>query len=87
MAALVGVVAIEFELGREMLTRAGWYAERPLLALALGTLLIFALTRLPILGWLTLIGAWLTGAGVSVVTRFGSGRSWTLRPLVEDVAE
>jgi len=87
LAALVGVVAIEFELGREMLTRAGWYAERPLLALALGTLLVFALTRLPILGWLTLTGAWLTGAGVAVVTRFGSGRSWTLRPLVEDVAE
>ena len=87
LASLVGVVAIEFELGRELLTRASWYAERPLLALALGTLLIFALTRLPILGWLALAGAWLTGTGVAVVTRIGSGRSWTLRPLVEDTNE
>jgi hypothetical protein len=87
LATLVGVVAIEFELGRGLLTRAGWYADRPLLALGLGTLLIFALTRLPILGWLALAGAWLTGTGVAVVTRIGSGRSWTLRPLVEDTVE
>lgn len=87
LAALVGVVAMEFELGRELLVRAGWYAERPLLALALGTLLTFALTRLPILGWLTLAAVWLTGAGTSVVTRIGSGRAWTLRPLVEDTVE
>jgi uncharacterized membrane protein len=87
LAALVGVVAIEFELGRELLARAGWYADRPLLALALGTLLIFSLTRLPLLGWLTLVVVWLTGAGTSVVTRFGSGRPWTLRPLVEDTNE
>ena len=87
LSALVGVVAIEFELGRELLARAGWYADRPLLALALGTLLIFSLTRLPLLGWLTLVVVWLTGAGTSVVTRFGSGRPWTLRPLVEDTNE
>lgn len=84
VAALGGVAAIEFELGRGLLSRAGWYGDRPLLALAYGTLLTFALTNLPLVGWLALAGLWLTGAGVAVATRFGSGQAWTLRPLVEE---
>lgn len=84
MAALGGVVAIEFELGRELLARAGWYGDRPLLALALGTLLAFALANLPLVGWPALGGLWLTGAGAAVASRFGSGRTWSLHALVED---
>ena len=84
LVALAGVVAISFELGRTLLKNAGWYEQRPLAALAIGTLIVLALTRIPFLGWPVLAVMWLTGAGVTVATQFGSGRPWSLAPLVEE---
>jgi hypothetical protein len=84
LAALTGVVAISFELGRAMLARAGWYGQRPLAALALGTLVVFAASRIPFLGVVVLIVVALTGAGVVVATHFGSDQPWSLDPLIEE---
>jgi hypothetical protein len=87
LVALGGVVAITFDLGRGLLRKAAWYGGRPLLALALGSLLVFALTRIPIVGWLVLAVIWLTGAGIALTTHFGSGQEWSLSPLLEEGKE
>jgi hypothetical protein len=85
VAALSGVIALQFELGRELLRRAGRSGASPLAALAVGTFLLFSATRVPYLGPLVLAAVWLTGAGLVLTTRFGSGGRWSLEPLQEDV--
>ena len=85
IAALSGVVALQFELGRDLLRRAGRSGASPLAALAVGTLLLFSATRVPYVGPLVLAVVWLTGAGLVLMTRFGSGGRWSLEPLQEDV--
>lgn len=86
IVASVGVVAIGLAIGRGLLQRAGWYRQRPVLGLALGTLIISAVALIPILGDIVLGLILLTGAGVAVATHFGTGSPWTLNALVEDVA-
>ncbi len=85
LSALVGMVTLAYQLGKLMLTRAEWTGRSPLLSLALGTLILFALTNIPYLGGIFLIILLLTGAGMSIATRFGSGKSWNLLPLMEDI--
>ena len=85
IAALSGVVALQYELGRDLLRRAGGSGASPLAALAIGTLLFFSATRVPYLGPLVLAAIWMTGAGLVLTTRFGSGGRWSLEPLQEEV--
>ncbi len=84
-ASLAGCVALAYALGHALLAKGGWSGRAPLWPLAMGTLVLFALTRVPFLGMLVLIVTGLTGAGVAVATRFGSGEPWSLTPLLEDV--
>ncbi len=84
LSALAGMVTLAYQLGKTMLTRAEWSGRSPLLSLALGTLILFALTNVPYLGGIFLIIVLLTGAGMSIATRFGSGKPWNLIPLMED---
>ncbi|HET7010699.1 MAG TPA: hypothetical protein VFI11_07995 [Anaerolineales bacterium] len=84
LAALGGVVAIEYEVGRDLLRRGGWPQASPLLALAVGCVLVFAATRIPYLGPYLLALAWMTGAGLVLATRLGSGGPWSLAALRED---
>jgi hypothetical protein len=85
LSALGGMVILAYQLGKSMLIRAEWSGRSPLLSLALGTLILFALTNIPYLGGIFLIIVLLTGAGMSIATRFGSGKPWNLLPLMEDV--
>ncbi|UCF60516.1 MAG: hypothetical protein JSV37_12230 [Anaerolineaceae bacterium] len=85
LSALGGMVTLAYQLGKTMLARAEWSGRSPLLSLALGTLILFALTNVPYLGGFFLIIVLLTGAGMSIATRFGSGKPWNLLPLMEDV--
>jgi hypothetical protein len=85
LSALGGMVTLAYQLGKVLLTRAEWSGRSPLLSLALGTLILFALTNVPYLGGIFLIIVLLTGAGMSIATRFGSGKTWSLLPLMEDV--
>lgn len=85
LAALGGMVALAYQLGKVLLNRADWSGRSPLLSLALGTLILFAITNVPYFGGVLLILILLTGAGLSITTRFGSGNPWTLGPLMEDV--
>jgi hypothetical protein len=85
LSALSGMVAIAYQLGKILLTRAAWSGRSPLLSLGLGTLILFALSNVPYIGGVFLILILLTGAGLSITTRFGSGEPWNLLPLMEDV--
>jgi len=83
LAALAGAEALAFGLGRSLLRRAHWSGGSPLVALLVGTTLLYALTRLPyaapgVMGLLAL-----TGAGAALSTRFGGRLVWTLDPLRE----
>ena len=84
LASLGGVVALTYQLGRGLLSQAGWSEGSPLTALALGTTIFYAITRIPFFGWVALVLLWLTGAGVAVATRLGSGKPWSILPLMED---
>ena len=84
LASLGGVVALTYQLGRRLLSRAGWSEGSPLISLALGTSIFYAITRIPLFGWIALVLLCLTGAGVAVATRLGSGKPWSILPLMED---
>lgn len=83
LAALAGAEALALALGRGLLRRAGWSGGSPLVALLVGTTLLYPVTRLPYaaFGVMALLG--LTGAGAALSTRFGGRRTWTLDPLRE----
>lgn len=83
LAALVGAVGLAFGLGRELLRRAAWAEGSPLWSLLVGTTLLYALTRLPVVGPGVMLLLGLIGAGAALATRFGGRRSWTLEPLRE----
>jgi hypothetical protein len=81
LAFWAGMVAISLALGRNLSRRAGADKSSPLLDLAIGTLVVFALSRIPIAGWAVvgLLGA--VSLGVVVATRFGTGGPWSLAEL------
>lgn len=79
-----GMAGLAFELGRAVRRRAGLQTIPPLFDLALGTLVIYALGVIPILGWIAVGAAAVYAFGAVLVTRFGSGgsgQSWSLRAL------
>lgn len=83
-AAVSGVVALAYQVGRLLLARAEWAQQSPLAGLALGTLILYGLTRVPFLGLVVLIVLSLIGAGAALSTRFGSRERWSLSPLLEE---
>ena len=83
LAALVGGVALAFAVGRGLLRRAGWVGGSPLVALLVGTLPLYAATRIPFVGPLVIGAVALIGAGASLSTRFGGRRTWSLEPMRE----
>ena len=80
----LGTVSISFQLGSWLLSCAEWNPKNPLISLGLGTFLIFSAIRIPYFGILFLFLIGLTGFGGALSTRFGSGKQWTLRPLMEE---
>ncbi len=83
LAALAGAEALALGLGRGLLRRAAWSGGSPLVALLVGTTLLYALTRLPYAAPVVMALLALTGAGAALSTRFGGRRTWTLDPLRE----
>jgi len=84
LIAIGGTVGLTYALGRAALRWGGVTDRTPLLSYALGALLLYALTQVPFLGPVVLMASWSIGVGVVIATRFGSGRPWTLAPLVEE---
>jgi hypothetical protein len=78
LAAWGGMVGLTLALGRWISHRVGLERPSPVFDLGLGTLVIFALGRIPIAGWVivALLGA--LALGVIIETRFGAGGAWSL---------
>lgn len=84
VSALLGYLALSYGLGRRLLARAGWQHLSPLYGLMLGLLITFALAELPFLGAIFKALFASLGTGLVVLTRFGSGKPWSLQPLLEE---
>jgi hypothetical protein len=78
-----GIIGLAYALGKALLLRAAWDRLSPVLILLYGMLLLFTLNELPILGVLFRVLFLILGSGVAITTRFGTGRSWNLDPLIE----
>jgi hypothetical protein len=87
LTSIIGTAGLGFALGRLITIRCGWKIESPLLIFGLGTLTLTLLFRLPYLGIGFMILTLLTGLGLITTTRFGSGKAWTLEPLLEEQIE
>jgi hypothetical protein len=83
LVALAGGEALALALGRGLLRRADWSTGSPLVALLVGTTLLYAVTRLPYIASVLMALLGLVGAGAALSTRFGGRRTWTLDPLRE----
>ncbi|MBN2385545.1 MAG: hypothetical protein JXB85_00890 [Anaerolineales bacterium] len=83
---LAGFVSLAFALGRGLLRRAGWRTLSPVYAFLLGLLLLAALSAIPLAGAIFLIAFISLGLGAMIASRFGSGESWNLNPLLEESA-
>lgn len=84
VCAMLGYLTISYSLGRRLLVRADWQHLSPLYALLLGLLITFALGELPFVGAIFRAVFASLGIGLVVFTRFGSGKPWSLQPLLEE---
>lgn len=84
VVGLIGFVSLAYTLGRSLLRRANWQRISPVFALSLGTLILFALIRIPVVGGIFFLMITSLGLGATVLSHFGSGDPWTLNPLLEE---
>jgi hypothetical protein len=80
-----GLASLAFALGRALRRHAGLESASPLADLGLGTLVLYALAVIPVLGWIVMGLAAAYAFGAVLITRFGSApraaRPWSLRAL------
>lgn len=80
----IGLITFGLVIGAELDRLAGAQHPNSLVELALGLLVVFALGRLPLVGWLIVLLISALSLGVVVATRLGNGGDWTLRGLEQD---
>jgi MFS family permease len=83
-SSLMGIVGMGYQLGRSLFMRAQWESQSPLLQMSVGILITFATVRIPFLSLPILLVIVSMGFGATLSTHFGSGKVWTLRPLLEE---
>jgi hypothetical protein len=79
----MGFVSLAFAVGRSLLKQTGWVRTSPLFALVVGMVILFALVRVPLLGAVLFLMISSLGLGATIVSHFGSGKSWDLHSLME----
>lgn len=84
LGSILGTTALGFALGRSIATHCAWNIQSPLITFGIGTLILTLLYRLPYVGIGFIILTFFIGLGLVMTTRLGSGRPWTLDPLLED---
>lgn len=74
----LGLIGVSLMVGGSLRRWARW-SPSPWLDLVLGSLVLFALGRIPIAGWICvgIISAW--GLGAVLATHLGSGKVWSLQ--------
>lgn len=85
--ALLGITAMSFAFGDRLLKKAGWGHISPLIKYLIGLILIYTTVNLPYVGIVFLVIFVSIGLGVTIDSRFGSGRSWSLNLLEKDEEE
>jgi hypothetical protein len=69
------------------LAKAGWAKVHPIIMILLGYLFLYPLARLPYINILFIIIYASLGIGITIWTKFGSGMSWSLDSLTEEITE
>lgn len=82
----IGLITFGLVIGAELDRLAGAKHPNSLVELALGILVVFALGRLPLVGWLIILLMSSLSLGVVVATRLGYGGNWTLHGLEQTYA-
>jgi hypothetical protein len=77
----IGLITFGLVLGAGISRLAGSPHSGPLGELSLGLLVVFALGRLPFIGWLFTLFMVTLSLGAVVITHLGSGGQWTLNDL------
>jgi hypothetical protein len=77
----IGLITFGLVIGTGLSRLAGSQHAGPLGELALGLLVVFALGRLPFVGWLFTLLMITLSLGAAIATHLGSGRHWSLREL------
>lgn len=80
----IGFVAVAYALGERLLGLAGWAHHSPVFALLAGLLLVHGAGSIPYLGIAVKIIAGGFGLGVTIATRFGTGKRWSLSVLTQE---
>jgi hypothetical protein len=78
LTAWIGLVGLKLALGRWLGRWAGLPQSSPLVDLAIGTLVIVALSSIPFAGRVIFLLVAMLSVGAVVATRFGTGRTWSL---------
>lgn len=86
LSSYVGYIALAYALGHGLFLNAGWGSLSPVYSLFIGLLVLFAFGQIPLLGDFIKIACLALGIGVVISTRFGSGETWNLAPLMEDAS-
>ena len=84
ISAYSGFLTLSYTIGHQLMQQANWSDSSPLFGLFLGLLILFALSRIPVLGILMSILYVSLGMGCVIATRFGTGKSWNLSALSEE---
>lgn len=86
-ASTFGGVPVLLRVGRALLAGAGVKNATPQLEILAGTVIIFALISIPLLGIISMVSFSSLGLGLAVTTRFGAGRPWSLNTLSQEDIE
>lgn len=87
ISSTLGGTPILLQVGHAILRQTGWKTASPHLEIFIGTLVAFALFSIPFAGIVFLILYSSLSLGLTVVTRFGSGRPWSLNTLIQEEIE
>lgn len=87
ISAILGINAIAYTAGHWLLVKAGWAKVHPIIMILLGYLFLYPLARLPYINILFIIIYASLGIGITIWTKFGSGMSWSLDSLTEEITE
>lgn len=79
----VGFITPSLQIGRFLQNKSGWFQNRPIIALAIGHLVLFSLMEVPLLNILVYIILVSLGLGSVIKTNFGTNRPWSLSVLKE----
>lgn len=86
-ASTFGGVPVLLRVGRALLAGAGVKNATPQLEILAGTVIVFALISIPLLGIISMVSFSSLGLGLAVTTRFGAGRPWSLNTLSQEDIE